>query len=605
MMTNRSGRPRAAIALGAAALAIVLSAPGAHAIPAPDGNSVLILADTVTGGAGSVEAVQATSLGLTPVVVSAAQWAATTAAEFATYRAIVLGDPTCGGSPTPVAAAEANRAVWGPVVTGNVVINVTDPVFHQSQGGTQVTKSSINFAANAATTGAYISLSCYYASVPQATPVNPPVIDPFGTFEVFGQLGGCPADIHIVAVHPALAGTTDATLSNWGCSAHGGFNAWPASFNVLAIAQDLPSVFTASDGTTGLPLYIARGASVTPIACGDGVTQGDEECDDGNLVSGDGCSATCRIEQCGNDVVDPPLEECDGTADAACPGQCNPPGGPLQCTCQTGGECGDGVLEAGEDCDPPGTVTCPPGSPAGAFLVCNSDCTCPEPPVCGDGVLQVGEDCDPPGSITCPPGSPAGAFLVCEPTCTCPAVCEPSPELCTGLLDEDCDGLVDCDDPDCTNVAPCGPIQKDPSTIKFDVIGDLDLFKSHGRVEPGAPIDVGSGAIGWAVTNAQGTIYRGTLHGIDLTANPRRTVFRYLDRGARAGGSRSGIYRAKIRISRGGTSYGYKIQAYGDLSGAVDPDMSIQFDIGGKTYVHSEPWKRTKKGWKASGFLLQ
>ena len=35
------------------------------------------------------------------------------------------------------------------------------------------------------------------------------------------------------------------------------------------------------------------------------------------------------------------------------------------------------VIDLGEDCDPPGSTTCPPGSPAGAFLQCLSDCTCP------------------------------------------------------------------------------------------------------------------------------------------------------------------------------------------------------------------------------------
>jgi hypothetical protein len=39
--------------------------------------------------------------------------------------------------------------------------------------------------------------------------------------------------------------------------------------------------------------------------------------------------------------------------------------------------CGDGVIDAGEECDPPGSTGCPPGSPAGAFLACNEDCTCP------------------------------------------------------------------------------------------------------------------------------------------------------------------------------------------------------------------------------------
>jgi cysteine-rich repeat protein len=30
--------------------------------------------------------------------------------------------------------------------------------------------------------------------------------------------------------------------------------------------------------------------------CGDGYTDAGEQCDDGNLISGDGCSSTCTIE---------------------------------------------------------------------------------------------------------------------------------------------------------------------------------------------------------------------------------------------------------------------------------------------------------------------
>lgn len=36
--------------------------------------------------------------------------------------------------------------------------------------------------------------------------------------------------------------------------------------------------------------------SVRPPGCGDGLTSGAEECDDGNLVDGDGCSATCTVQ---------------------------------------------------------------------------------------------------------------------------------------------------------------------------------------------------------------------------------------------------------------------------------------------------------------------
>jgi len=32
------------------------------------------------------------------------------------------------------------------------------------------------------------------------------------------------------------------------------------------------------------------------VACGDGIRELDEECDDGNLIDGDGCSSICKTE---------------------------------------------------------------------------------------------------------------------------------------------------------------------------------------------------------------------------------------------------------------------------------------------------------------------
>lgn len=64
-------------------------------------------------------------------------------------------------------------------------------------------------------------------------------------------------------------------------------------------------------GTPGTFIFGFKGVGGTPPACGDGALDPGEECDDGNLVDGDGCSSVCTIEPlCGNGVLDAG-EECD------------------------------------------------------------------------------------------------------------------------------------------------------------------------------------------------------------------------------------------------------------------------------------------------------
>jgi hypothetical protein len=241
--------------------ALGLDRQPAGASGAANANTVLILDGTVTGGLGSNEAMKAAGLGYTVEVASAAGWAAKSTADFSTYRAIILGDPTCTGL-GPEAPADANKAVWGPAINGNVILVGTDPTFHVSQGGDQLTEKGIAFAASDPTkTGAYITLSCYYHGVSAMTPV--PFLSSLGAFTVTGV--GCFNDAHIVAVHPALAGLTDATISNWSCSVHEAFDSWPATFQVLAIARNIGSVFTAADGSVGTPYILARGQQLVTL----------------------------------------------------------------------------------------------------------------------------------------------------------------------------------------------------------------------------------------------------------------------------------------------------------------------------------------------------
>jgi cysteine-rich repeat protein len=101
-----------------------------------------------------------------------------------------------------------------------------------------------------------------------------------------------------------------------------------------------------------------------------------ELCDDGNTVSGDGCSfPSCLPEVCGDGVTnpDPPVAEtCDDlntqTGDG-CDAQCNL-------------ECGNGTVGPDEDCDT-----------SGESATCDDDCTNVE---CGDQNINetAGETCD-------------------------------------------------------------------------------------------------------------------------------------------------------------------------------------------------------------------
>jgi len=139
--------------------------------------------------------------------------------------------------------------------------------------------------------------------------------------------------------------------------------------------------------------------SGNPTLCGNGQQDPGEQCDDGNKMAGDGCSAICQI---------PAGWSCDGQF-------------PSHCT--MAGVCGDGILGASEACDD--------GNTAGGDG-CSGDCKSVEPgyecrvpgrhcvPACGDSMKIGGEGCDDGNTA-----DNDGCSSVCqiEPgaTCTTPA----------------------------------------------------------------------------------------------------------------------------------------------------------------------------------------
>jgi hypothetical protein len=250
----------AAVAAVTAALvaALLALAPGAQA----GGPRVLILESTVTGGAASIEATQAASLGFAVDIVDATDWAAMDASDFGAYEGIILGDPTCT-SRSAFQAAVDNAEVWGPVIDGNQILIGTDPVYHDNggasgDGGETLTRQGIDFAlSGSGDTGLYLTLSCFGGAEPE------PLLAGLGTFNTVST--GCNDDIHIVATHPALGDLEDADLIDWGCSTHEGFTSWPDLYIPLAIqVTDVDPVFTAPDGTMGNPYILATGEGLEP-----------------------------------------------------------------------------------------------------------------------------------------------------------------------------------------------------------------------------------------------------------------------------------------------------------------------------------------------------
>lgn len=125
---------------------------------------------------------------------------------------------------------------------------------------------------------------------------------------------------------------------------------------------------------------LCRAGACRVIACGDGVVEDVEACDDGNLINGDGCSADCRsIEACGNGIVDRAVgEHCDDANTDELDGCRNDCTFPL---------CGDGRVDAFETCDAAAANSDAPDAS------CRSNCL---PARCGDGVRDTrrGEVCD-------------------------------------------------------------------------------------------------------------------------------------------------------------------------------------------------------------------
>lgn len=116
----------------------------------------------------------------------------------------------------------------------------------------------------------------------------------------------------------------------------------------------------------------------TISVCGNGIVGGTEACDDGNFINGDGCDYNCTYSACGNGIVGG-VETCDDgnfTNGDGCDNNCRITG------------CGNGIVTAGETCDD--------GNSANGDG-CDNNCKITS---CGNGIITAGEACDDGNTVS-------------------------------------------------------------------------------------------------------------------------------------------------------------------------------------------------------------
>ena len=173
--------------------------------------------------------------------------------------------------------------------------------------------------------------------------------------------------------------------------------------------------------------------------CGNGQLDPGEECDDGNLTAGDGCSPNCQVEcKFGSSCPRPPRRTI---------------------------VCGDGVIGPGEVCDDANT-----NSGDG----CSGDCTTQEfgylcfagapcTPICGDRMVKGSETCDDGNSLD---GDGCSSTCLTEPGFDC------SGAVCISLASADGGAEAGLSVPTCGDGIISGAEECDNGPLNAEEYGD-------------------------------------------------------------------------------------------------------------------------------------
>jgi uncharacterized membrane protein YgcG len=273
----------------------LLPSPAAHATSVA--HSALINGDSVTTADGitdsssipiSLEQFAAQQAGYTVTVVTGAQWDAMTAAQFAQYQLLIVGDPFCNFTP---ASATSNASTWVPVVmgtsglnttVGNRVVVGTDPEDHYADGGggasptnpadpttagaEHLVQDGITYAGGVSgATGVYFDTSCADLGS-DVSVLNS--LSATGTGFTEDTSPPCGGSVQLIASNPVFSSLSDTDIQGWGCSDHITFPTYPTDWQPLTVATDTAT--TPTCGTDPNTATTACGESYVLLA-GQGI----------------------------------------------------------------------------------------------------------------------------------------------------------------------------------------------------------------------------------------------------------------------------------------------------------------------------------------------
>jgi len=164
-------------------------------------------------------------------------------------------------------------------------------------------------------------------------------------------------------------------------------------------------------------------------------------------------------------------------------------------------------------------------------------------------------------------------------------------EICNDMIDNNGDGLIDCQDAACRATIGCSDFNNDPGRITLRQRPYLDVLRVHGHFSSATPLDPIADGVGILLANANGDVFRVNLQPGDMVVRGKGIWSFHSSAAAGAGGV------ASLQIVKQHNLYLVYLLAYGDLTAATVPAMYFEIVAGGEVGWREADWTRTSNGW--------